>query len=87
MTYKYRYRLDADHRLYYPLSMASFYLEKRKKDIVTQSLACMLENILEQAIFYAKNGNPEPMIEKADIPILEKALVTTRKVLEEFRNV
>ena len=75
-----------DHRLRFPLSVASFYLEMDRKEILTESLACMLECMLEDAIFDAERRNPQGMIEKQDVPILENALKHTKKILEEIRN-
>lgn len=75
-----------DHRLRFPLSVAAFYLETNRKDILDESLACMLECLLEGAIFDAKMRNPQDMIEKENIPILENALAHTKRILRKFRE-
>lgn len=72
-----------DHRLRYPLSVTAFYLERTRKDILNEALICMLDCLLEDAIFDAKNGNPHGQIETQDISILKKALDHVRKLRQE----
>lgn len=82
-TLRRRYRPDADTRLWWPIAVCSFYLEHKKKAMVSEALAIYVENLIEEALWKLHN-NPESNAEtltKNDIPILETALNRVRKIL------